>query len=316
MGSRAEPPSLHYNLTQTPVNNDESLLLNVDGNYVASPRYITAAERQRERQREQQRRLKERKSAERMRERRERNAMVPAKRRFTPRSKPISSSIQYIPEFTSNSGEKYFVRKDNVYINNMGKRLGSGKTSVVIADANDDMVAYKIYKNSAVMGDEIQKHQLATMIKAAPEIYGVDDNVVQMQRIYMLNVFPSDDKQRQLVKLVARMVSIGMLHNNLHLNHIGYLRDGTMTLIDFEMTQIVKSPIINTTLFLQVVMAQLYALIDPCNSNNKLDVMICDKSYIVDCINAIKKHKENDPIVAELLAIREDTIATFNSLTV
>jgi hypothetical protein len=87
-----------------------------------------------------------------------------------------------------------------------------------------------------------------------------------------------------------------------------------MVLIDFETTQVIENSIISDTLFLQVVMAQLYALIDPCDSHNiQLNPMQCGDSFIMRCIYAIREHKEGDRIVAKLLAIREETAAKFNS---
>ena len=234
-------------------------------------------------------------------------------RNGTPRKKSLPSPVDNVTIFKSKSGEKYAVSKSNKFISNMGKVLGSGKTALVVEDKKDKTIAYKILNDSTMLQEELYTQQLSACINVAPKIYGVDENVVKMERIYMLSSFPTGRQQEQLVELVARMVSIGLVHNDLHLQNIGALADGTMVLIDFGLTQVIK-PIMGDTLFFQVVMAQLYALIDPCNSNNiALDAKQCDTSYIVDCIYAIRTHDAGDKLVEKLLEIREETAALFNS---
>lgn len=215
--------------------------------------------------------------------------------------------------FKSKSGEIFSVRTYNIFHGNLGNVLGGGKAALVVEDIYDKTVAYKIFKNNSLLRNALYTHQLSVCINVAPEIYGVDDNVIKMQRVKMLSSFPSNDQQRQLVALVARMVSIGLLHNDLHLDHIGVLENGTMVLIDFGQTQNI-GPLMSDTLFLQVVMAQLYALIDPCNFHNiQLNGSQCINSPIISYIYSIRAHHEKDPYVATLLNIREETAALFNS---
>jgi hypothetical protein len=234
-------------------------------------------------------------------------------RNGTPRKKALQSPVDNVMILKSKSGDKYAVSKTNKYISNLGKVLGNGKTALVVEDKKDKTIVYKILKDSSMIYEELFTQQLASCINVAPKIYGVDENVIQMQRIYMLSSFPTGKQQEQLVELVARMVSIGLMHNDLHLQNIGALADGTMLLIDFGFTQSIK-PIMCDILFLQVVMAQLYALIDPCNTNNiTLNDGQCDTSYIVDCIYDIRGHAKDGILVKKLLEIREDTAALFNS---
>lgn len=79
----------------------------------------------------------------------------------------------------------------------------------------------------------------------------------------------SEDKQMELINEVARMVSHGYLHNDLHIGNVAVnIRTKMATVIDFGLTKKLETLPREEMLFNQIVLAQLYAILDPCNTNN------------------------------------------------
>lgn len=96
---------------------------------------------------------------------------------------------------------------------------------------------------------------------------------------------------RKIVDLVIKMVDSGYVHNDLHKANIGRSRATRRALlIDFSLVR--KVGALSSVARAQVILAQLYALVDPCNTNNvgtkTIDALTPLNSWIAgSCVNAI-----------------------------
>jgi hypothetical protein len=73
--------------------------------------------------------------------------------------------------------------------------------------------------------------------------------------------------QIQLVDLIAEFVINGFVHNDIHTDNIAMNSRGEPILIDFGLTVEIPTPL-DVITFNQILIAQLYAIVDPCNINN------------------------------------------------
>ncbi len=244
----------------------------------------------------------------------------PSRSRLTPRpsKKQQGAPAKETPKvvtFKSKDGTKFTVNGGNKFLPFMGKVLGNGATALVVEDNTDRSIVYKIVQDPKSIELETYMQQLCACVNVAPQIYDLHDNVLKMQRIEMLKEYPNEIQQQQVVELVARMVAVGLIHNDLHLGNIGKLPDG-MILIDFGLTEKIEGALMSDIVFLQVVLAQLYALIDPCNHNNpglSSDSEQCgETSVFVNYIYAIRNHDHKNELIRLLLRVREDAVFAFN----
>lgn len=175
--------------------------------------------------------------------------------------------------------------------NRLGKILGRGEGGIVYEDTQSDKVIKHDQSNLADFKREVKFQQDAARIYVAPKIYAVEGHYVLMDRIQPVDKLKGLTKSDEiaLIHLLAKLVGVGIIHNDLHTGNIGRLMDGGMTIIDFGFTIKIDPPK-NKTIFSQLLMAQLYALIDPCNINNRVD---CDKdSPIIDVIYYIRQNNQ------------------------
>ena len=112
--------------------------------------------------------------------------------------------------------------------------------------------------------------------------------------------------QKGFVEMVARLVAVGLIHNDLHYGNIGKLpgKDGQIVLFDYGLAQLIDPPT-HILVYAQIVMAQLYSLIDSCNNNNvKTFNDYCGKNNpIVDTINGIRKNDEKTMAALEKIRV-------------
>lgn len=183
--------------------------------------------------------------------------------------------------------------------------LGKGQTGTVFAHPASDAL---VIKRAPDMAREIEMHQLMACLGVAPAIEMVshDKTALVMQRVEPIATGASltVNEQQQLVALVCKSVAAGLLHNDLHQGNIGRL-GGRMVMFDFGLTE--RIPVIQDDhVFLQVVMAQLYALIEPCSKEN---VSWChaedhENTVVADTIYGIRAGKRST--IQQLLRLRRD----------
>lgn len=154
---------------------------------------------------------------------------------------------------------------------------------------------------------EIEMHRKMAELGIAPLIHNTDHQAIVMDRVTPLP--PSGklslSQEKQLVAIIAKSVAAGLLHNDLHQANIGwkYNDPDTMVMFDFGYT-VQINPIVDDMVYLQVVMAQLYALIDPCSSANTTWCYAGQNKYAADVIYGIR---QNDiTFTGPLLTIKRD----------
>jgi tRNA A-37 threonylcarbamoyl transferase component Bud32 len=184
------------------------------------------------------------------------------------------------------------------------KLLGKGAFGEVYEHPTNPNLVVKRATN--ISESEMAMHRIMACLNVAPQLYDVGKNTIIMDRVRPLT---RDERisvtdQRALVVLVAKSVAAGLLHNDLHQGNVGWLRDA-MVMFDFGYTMQIE-PIRDPVVYLQVVMAQLYSLIEPCSKEN---VSWChaednENTIVADTIYGIRT---NDlQTVSWLMAIRQD----------
>lgn len=184
------------------------------------------------------------------------------------------------------------------------KLIGKGSFGAVYEHPDDPDLVVKRAPN--ISESEINMHKIMACLNVAPQLHAVGKDMVIMDRVRTLE---RDERisvtdQRALVVLVAKSVAAGLLHNDLHQGNIGWRRDA-MVMFDFGFTMQIK-PIQDVAVYLQVVMAQLYGLIEPCSKEN---VSWChaedgENTVVTDVIYGIRTN--NPEIIRWLLTIRQD----------
>ena len=164
---------------------------------------------------------------------------------------------------------------------------GSGKVYSIYGDPDNviKMIPYKNRKEYEILKKEIETQQELNELDIGPAL--IVDNIqildseskskdpifIIMEKIQPINSITDiqDDVEYQidLIKEIAKMVYHGFLHNDLHVDNIAInVKTQKATVIDFGLTVQLPTPPDNKLLFDQLLLAQLYALIEPCNENN------------------------------------------------
>lgn len=165
----------------------------------------------------------------------------------------------------------------------IGVRLGKGESGQVYAlqslsgsreieqFANEHVVKFV----TGAVDHEIDTQSELNKKNLGPELIWHEKagkyTIICMQKI--IPVKPSalavnHKMQRQLILEVIQMVKAGFLHNDLHIGNVAInASTREATVIDFGLTQKIEPPEENIVIN-QIVLAQLYAIIDPCNKNN------------------------------------------------
>lgn len=178
-----------------------------------------------------------------------------------------------------------------------GKKLGGGDAGTVYQHTEDPNLVIKVVKKASEVAGEVRMQKMMACIGVAPDIIDMQDNAIVMERIVPLEkreVLDAADQQ-ELVNLVAMSVAVGLLHDDLHQGNVGRsAKTGAMVMYDFGFTKQIK-PVQDGIVYLELVAGQLYALLDPCNTNNTFKWM-CDsnedESPIVDTIYYIRGGKK------------------------
>lgn len=164
---------------------------------------------------------------------------------------------------------------------------------------NEAWVIKVVHDRAAIEGEVAMQRRMAC-IGAAPKIIEVIGNEVTMERIVPLrkNEMISLEEQEQMVNLVLRSVAVGLLHNDLHQGNIGRsFSTGEMVMFDFGFTEMFNAPEqLQDSVYLQIVAAQLYALLDPCNTNNSTKWLCDQRSPIVDAIYTIRNRMDRSAL--------------------
>ena len=218
-----------------------------------------------------------------------------------------------------------FLSKEKITLDKLLGRGNSGKvysikgdpTKVVKIIPFKNVATYKILKreiftqkelNKLLVGPEVFKDNINILDSTVPntkrkfsgEIFIIMETVSTISS--MSEISDNDEYQHQLINEVAKMVFHGYLHNDLHVDNIAVnVKTNKATIIDFGLTMKLPNPPDNKLLFDQLLLAQLYALIEPCNENNfpvdKRDCGLEEEVLSEIC---------DGPIVEEIYAIRND----------
>jgi len=181
-----------------------------------------------------------------------------------------------------------------------GDVIGQGEQGVVYKHVENDAWVIKVVHDRAAIQGEVAMQRRMACIGVAPRIIDVTDNEVTMERIVPLrkNEIISIREQEQLVNLVLQSVAVGLLHNDLHQGNIGRsFSSGNMVMFDFGFTTMFNAPDeLEESVYLQIVAAQLYALLDPCNTNNSTGWLCDPKSPVVNAIYTIRNRMDTNAL--------------------
>lgn len=150
------------------------------------------------------------------------------------------------------------------------KLIGEGEGAKVY-QVNADQVL-KVFKSDRKFKHETRMLKKLAQIGVGPKaIRGTLPRslVMPMYRPISLNDLGSVVFQRALVRQVRTMVHYGLLHNDLHVGNIMKTKSNVPVIVDFDLMQIITPPR-SLIVRKQLVMAQLYAIIDPANTHNHL----------------------------------------------
>lgn len=154
--------------------------------------------------------------------------------------------------------------------------LGRGENGVTF-ETNDrravKIIRYNTPGERAQLRNETAYQKELAALEIAPAVHA-DELVSNYSFILMDKVEPinvstaSQPFIRKLVKLIAKMVYYGYVHNDVHRGNVARcVTTREPILIDFGFTQKLGY-IPDRICFNQILMAQLYALMDACNVNN------------------------------------------------
>ena len=200
---------------------------------------------------------------------------------------------------------------------NITRKLGRGENGITFETS--DNKALKIVR----YGNEAQRKQLVNEITFQKELAALgiapfvhDDSIVsKFAFILMDKVIPvhldmvsntqsdsyseSDSFTKKLIRLIAKMIYHGYLHNDIHWGNVAATVHSPHEpiLIDFGFTtHLGYTP--DKLCFNQILMAQLYALTDACNVNNRINdsiddiILLCDNEAI-DTIYELRQGKSS-----------------------
>ena len=177
--------------------------------------------------------------------------------------------------------------------------LGEGEGAKIYAlDAHRVM---KIFKSTAKFEHEVRVLRKLRAIGVGPQAtLGPRANSLVMPRLYPITRadLSAPSFQRALVRQVVTMVDHGLLHNDLHVGNIMRSRARTPVIVDFDLAKTVRPP--RGVVLDQLVLAQLYAIIDPANTHNHLS-----PKWLHHTTEALV----NGPIVNTIYAIRQGKTA-------
>lgn len=195
----------------------------------------------------------------------------------------------------------------------LGGVLGSGENATVYAHKTNPKLVIKVVKDASSIRHEMQMHRMMACIGVAPAIEAEEDNFIVMERIvpYKKGDKLTKKHQTQLVNLVLRSVAVGLIHNDLHQGNIGFTANKEeMLMFDFGFSERIQ-PVKDDVVYLQIVLAQLYALIDPCNENN-MALNFCDDE-IGKAVYAIRGH--DTKVIKQFLKQRTEALKMLNCVT-
>jgi len=177
----------------------------------------------------------------------------------------------------------------------LGPVLGEGDQGTVYQHPLNDGLAVKILKGGVILNQELKLHRKAMKLGITPYIHKSSKNAMIMDRITPVKFLSTRREQIMLVKSLAKLVRAGILHNDLHVGNVGVVRSKTgrvtnVVIYDFGLAREIKPPT-DVVVFEQIVLAQLYAMADPCNINNSSKNICANTSYILDMIYAIRRNE-------------------------
>lgn len=179
-------------------------------------------------------------------------------------------------------------RGENDVVYERGREIQRGENGVVYECRNHPRFVIKEVAESVDSADiqrEVDMQHMMACLEVAPRIVDSTDGRIVMERIDALGTLNTRD-QSDVIEIVLKSVANGLLHNDLHHGNMGRI-DGRVRLIDFGLTKQIDPPT-DQTVYLQLVIAQLYALVDPCNTNNVQNLCM-DPGPIVDAIYFIRQ---------------------------
>lgn len=213
------------------------------------------------------------------------------------------------------------------------KLLGKGESGRVYSIIEDNnyvlkVVPFKTKKVLENLKNEIKIQQQINKIipEGSPKILKSEvkgrskgEVIIVMEKIYTLKQgileIIEDSFQKKLVELIALYVFKGFVHNDIHTDNIAFNSKRNPILIDFGLTVKIPTPV-NNIVFNQILISQLYAIIDPCNINNcpnysKKDLWPnCgwNSKFIGDIC------KEGGFIIDTIYSLRQNNFSIYNKL--
>ena len=163
------------------------------------------------------------------------------------------------------------------------KLLGKGDNASVYSIENDIDKVLKVIeidtKDTCIEDTtrEIEMCKELNKIDIGPQIYShvyIKSHkmvVLILERLKPMNRSHGDftvSRQKELIDKVAKMVDHGYIHNDLHLGNVMINATGKITVIDFGFTVKMEHRPRDELVFNQIVISQLYSILDPCNFNN------------------------------------------------
>lgn len=163
----------------------------------------------------------------------------------------------------------------------------------LLINAETDKENEEAFDNELKMLQLLQSKQLGTIV---PQLvcFNRAERAIVTNRLYGVKPeqWGSVEFQRSVVTAIKALTKSGILHNDLHAGNVMANDAGRAVLIDFDLSSVIKpkDPAIED----QLVLAQLYALIDSCNSNTRMNICLEDEP-------------EDQPgtIASEIYAIRQ-----------
>ncbi len=172
-------------------------------------------------------------------------------------------------------------------------------------------IALKVLKEATTPADlmEVEVARHMHHLGIGPEVYDVTLKprlAIQMEMVDTIEHqghFLNDTFAAEIVDLVIRMVDNGYVHNDLHVGNIAQSRSTKRALlIDFGLVQEIEK--VSGTVRAQIILAQLYALVDPCNVNNVRSKFITQNTRLNKWISS----SCNNSIGTAIYAIRNGKI--------
>lgn len=136
----------------------------------------------------------------------------------------------------------------------------------LLINAETDKENEEAFDNELKMLQLLQSKQLGTIV---PQLvcFNRAERAIVTNRLYGVKPeqWGSVKFQRSVVTAIKALTKSGILHNDLHADNVMADDAGRAVLIDFDLSSVIKPPK-DPAIEDQLVLAQLYALIDSCNS--------------------------------------------------